>query len=104
MTGTMRAVVIYTPGGPEVLKLEERPIPIPKAGEVLLRIHAFGLNRSEQVPAHRIPLSESKLTPLTDSSHARATLRPSLSPVSSASKPRELSPPARAENTQTAPS
>jgi NADPH:quinone reductase-like Zn-dependent oxidoreductase len=44
---TMKAAVIREPGGPEVLKLETRPIPTPKPGEVLIRIKAFGLNRSE---------------------------------------------------------
>ena len=44
---TMKAAVIYEPGGPEVLKIESRPIPTPDSGEVLIRIKAFGLNRSE---------------------------------------------------------
>jgi NADPH:quinone reductase-like Zn-dependent oxidoreductase len=44
---TMRAAVMYAPGGPEVLKLESRPIPTPKQGQVLIRVKAFGLNRSE---------------------------------------------------------
>ena len=44
---TMKAAVIHEAGGPEVLKLEERPIPAPKPGEVLIRVKAFGLNRSE---------------------------------------------------------
>jgi len=44
---TMKAAVIYEPGGPEVLKIESRPIPMPQAGEVLIRVKAFGLNRSE---------------------------------------------------------
>jgi NADPH:quinone reductase-like Zn-dependent oxidoreductase len=43
----MKAVVIREPGGPEVLKLESRPVPTPKGGEVLIRVKAFGLNRSE---------------------------------------------------------
>jgi len=43
----MRAIVISAPGGPEVLELVERPIPEPAAGEVLIRIRAFGLNRAE---------------------------------------------------------
>jgi len=38
---------MYAPGGPEVLKVEEIPIPKPKAGQVLIRVKAFGLNRSE---------------------------------------------------------
>jgi len=44
---TMRAVVMHRPGGPEVLGVEDRPIPVPKPGEVLIRVRAFGLNRSE---------------------------------------------------------
>jgi len=43
----MKAAVIYEAGGPEVLKIEERPVPKPKSGEVLIRVKAFGLNRSE---------------------------------------------------------
>ncbi|MBV8424556.1 MAG: zinc-binding dehydrogenase, partial [Candidatus Eremiobacteraeota bacterium] len=43
----MKAVVIYEPGGPEVLKIEERPIPEPKPGQVLIHVRAFGINRSE---------------------------------------------------------
>ena len=43
----MKAVVIYEPGGPEALKLETRPIPKPTTEQVLIRIKAFGLNRSE---------------------------------------------------------
>lgn len=47
MPATMRAAVIRTPGGPEVLKIETLPIPVPKPGQVLIRVKAFGLNRSE---------------------------------------------------------
>jgi NADPH:quinone reductase-like Zn-dependent oxidoreductase len=47
MAPTMRAAVIYEPGGPEVLKLEERPVPTPQPGWVLIKVKAFGLNRSE---------------------------------------------------------
>lgn len=47
MAKTMRAVHFSTPGGPEVLKLVDIPIPTPKSGEVLIRVRARGLNRSE---------------------------------------------------------
>ena len=43
----MQAAVIYHPGSPEALLLEERPIPTPAEGQVLVKVNAFGLNRSE---------------------------------------------------------
>ncbi|KAA9349819.1 zinc-binding alcohol dehydrogenase family protein [Larkinella humicola] len=43
----MKAAVVYQPGGPDVLRIEERPIPTPGEGQVLVRVKAFGLNRSE---------------------------------------------------------
>jgi len=43
----MKAIVVEQPGGPEVLKLKEIPTPAPKPGWVLIKIKAFGLNRSE---------------------------------------------------------
>ena len=48
MASTMHAVVIETPGGPEALEVRELPRPIPRSGEVLIRVEAFGVNRSEQ--------------------------------------------------------
>jgi NADPH:quinone reductase-like Zn-dependent oxidoreductase len=47
MATTMLAAVIHVPGDASVLKLETCPIPTPMAGEVLIHIKAFGLNRSE---------------------------------------------------------
>src|SRR5579872_2411432 len=43
----MRAIVIKQYGGPEVLAIEERPVPTPKPGEVLIEVKAFGLNHAE---------------------------------------------------------
>jgi NADPH:quinone reductase len=40
----MKAIVVHEFGGPEVLKLEEVPTPKPAAGEVLVRVHAVGVN------------------------------------------------------------
>jgi putative PIG3 family NAD(P)H quinone oxidoreductase len=43
----MRAVVITRPGGPDVLTVEERPVPIPRPNEILVRVHASALNRAD---------------------------------------------------------
>jgi NADPH:quinone reductase len=43
----MKAIVITTQGGPDVLAVTELPDPVPAAGEVLIRIRAFGLNHAE---------------------------------------------------------
>ncbi len=40
----MKAILVHEFGGPEVLKLEELPTPRPAAGQVLVRIHAAGVN------------------------------------------------------------
>jgi len=40
----MKAILVHEFGGPEVLKLEEVPTPKPAAGQVLVRIHAVGVN------------------------------------------------------------
>src|SRR5204863_139953 len=47
MTATMRAVVLDAPGPPEGLRIRELPVPEPRPGWVLIRIRAFGVNRSE---------------------------------------------------------
>ncbi len=44
---SMSAVAISEPGGPEVLKLEERPLPEPGPGEILIRVAAAGVNRPD---------------------------------------------------------
>ncbi len=44
---TMSCVEIGEPGGPEVLRLVQRPVPVPKPGEVLIRVAAAGINRPD---------------------------------------------------------
>ncbi|MDQ8738600.1 NADP-dependent oxidoreductase [Paenibacillus sp. LHD-38] len=41
---TMKAIRLHEFGGPEVLRYEEAPIPELKPGEVLIRVHAVGIN------------------------------------------------------------
>ena len=43
----MRAIEITAPGGPEVLQPCERPVPVPKAGELLIAVQASGVNRPD---------------------------------------------------------
>jgi NADPH:quinone reductase-like Zn-dependent oxidoreductase len=40
----MKAIVVHQYGGPEVLKFEEYPDPVPGAGEVLVRVAASSVN------------------------------------------------------------
>jgi NADPH:quinone reductase len=40
----MKAIRVHTPGGPEVLKLDEVASPTPKAGEAVVKVDAAGLN------------------------------------------------------------
>ncbi|MGB3846396.1 MAG: NAD(P)H-quinone oxidoreductase [Sphingopyxis sp.] len=44
---SMTAIAIREPGGPEVLMPEERPVPQPRPGEVLIRVAAAGVNRPD---------------------------------------------------------
>ncbi|HXZ51211.1 MAG TPA: NAD(P)H-quinone oxidoreductase [Burkholderiales bacterium] len=43
----MRAVEIAKPGGPEVLVPASRPLPVPKPGEILVKVAAAGVNRPD---------------------------------------------------------
>jgi NADPH2:quinone reductase len=44
MARMMRAIEVSRPGGPEVLQLVRREVPRPQANEVLIRVHAAGVN------------------------------------------------------------
>src|SRR5918996_4062215 len=43
----MTAIGIKTPGGPETLVPEEREVPAPSAGEILVKVAAAGVNRPD---------------------------------------------------------
>ncbi|MGR3376689.1 NAD(P)H-quinone oxidoreductase [Salipiger abyssi] len=47
MTDSMRAVEISEPGGPEVLRLTDRPVPVAGHGEVVIRVAWAGVNRPD---------------------------------------------------------
>src|SRR6267142_5919285 len=60
-----RSVRIHEFGGPEVLRLENAVVEEPGAGEVRLRIHAIGLNRTElTLRAGRLPVKPTLPTPI----------------------------------------
>lgn len=44
---TMHAIEISHPGGPDVLRLTQRPVPQPGPGEVLIKVAASGVNRPD---------------------------------------------------------
>ncbi|MBF9059704.1 zinc-binding dehydrogenase [Rhodobacterales bacterium HKCCSP123] len=47
MTETMRAIEISRPGGPEVLVPSTRPVPVPGAEQILIKIDHAGVNRPD---------------------------------------------------------
>src|SRR5262245_8444206 len=49
----MKAAVFHEFGGPEVLQLEEVPIPEPKAGQIRIRVHAVSVNQTLDVGVRR---------------------------------------------------
>lgn len=71
---TMQAVRLHEFGGPEVLRVDEVPVPDPAPGEVLVRVHAVGVNPPDwylregmrDVPAELRPTLSLPLIPGTD--------------------------------------
>jgi len=47
LPAAMTAIAIRTPGGPDVLTPEARPLPQPKDGEILVKVAAAGVNRPD---------------------------------------------------------
>jgi putative PIG3 family NAD(P)H quinone oxidoreductase len=43
----MRAIVITRPGKPDVLELQDKPVPEPGLGQIRVRVHASALNRAD---------------------------------------------------------
>lgn len=52
----MKAIVYHTYGSPDVLKLEDVKKPTPRDDEVLIKIHAVSVNRSDWEMLRGTPL------------------------------------------------
>lgn len=62
-TRTMRAIRLHEFGGPEVLRDDEVPIPAPGPGEVLVRVHAVGVNPPDWYVREGMPNVPPELRP-----------------------------------------
>jgi putative PIG3 family NAD(P)H quinone oxidoreductase len=43
----LRAIIVAAPGGPEQLRIEERPDPVARDGEIVVRVVGAGINRAD---------------------------------------------------------
>ena len=67
----MTVIAIRAPGGPEVLVPQERPMPSPGTGEILVKVAGAGVNRPERHAAPRaLP------APARDNRHSRTSKSP----------------------------
>ena len=65
-TQTMKAIRLHEFGGPEVLRHEEVPVPEPGPGEVLVRVHAVGINPPDWYAREGMPDVPPELKPPFD--------------------------------------
>ncbi|WP_235949239.1 NADP-dependent oxidoreductase [Candidatus Frankia alpina] len=65
-TQTMKAIRLHEFGGPEVLRHEEVPVPEPGPGEVLVRVHADGINPPDWYAREGMPDIPPELKPPFD--------------------------------------
>lgn len=87
-TAMMKAIRLHEFGGPDVLRYEDAPKPTPKAGEVLIRMHAVGINPPdwylrdgmEALPAEWRPSIPLPAIPGTDVSGVVEAVGPSEEP------------------------
>jgi NADPH:quinone reductase-like Zn-dependent oxidoreductase len=63
---TMKAIRLHEFGGPEVLRHEEVPVPEPGPGEVLVRVHAVGINPPDWYAREGMPDVPPELRPPFD--------------------------------------
>jgi NADPH:quinone reductase-like Zn-dependent oxidoreductase len=66
LKGTMKTVRVHAFGGPDELRLDEVPVPEPGPGEVLVRVHAIGLNPPDWYLREGMPGVPPELLPPLD--------------------------------------
>jgi NADPH:quinone reductase-like Zn-dependent oxidoreductase len=66
LNGTMKTVRVHAFGGPDELRLDEVPVPEPGPGEVLVRVHAIGLNPPDWYLREGMPGVPPELLPPLD--------------------------------------
>ena len=71
----MNAVVIEKPGGPRVLIVRKRTVPMPRAGEILIKVHAAGVNRPDIMQRARAEVDVRRLM-MKRLRHTGSTPRP----------------------------
>jgi NADPH:quinone reductase len=69
----MKAIRIHETGGPDVMQLEEIEIPTPKAGEVLIKVAAAGVNYADLAQRAGAYLTRTR-TPMTPGSEIAGTV------------------------------
>ena len=89
---TMRAIRLHEFGGPDVLRYETVPVPEPKPGEVLVRVHAVGVNppdwylrdgyEHQRLPADLMPSIPLPAIPGSDVSGVVAAVAPDVEGLS----------------------
>ncbi len=77
----MKAIRVHTPGGPEVLRYEDAPLPEPQAGQALVRLEAIGVNFIDVY--HRMGLYKQSLpfTPGLEGAGTVAKVAPGMTDV-----------------------
>lgn len=81
LPASMRAIEITQPGGPEVLQVADVPVPVPGAGQILIRVDWAGVNRPDALQragAYAPPPAASPL-PGLEASGTVAALGPGVS-------------------------
>ncbi len=77
----MKAIRVHTPGGPEVMKLEDVAEPKPKAGEAVVKVDAAGLNYIDVYYRTGSYKSELPFTPGLEAGGTVTALGPNVSEV-----------------------